>query len=139
MYRDPVTHEHMPFRDDRRFVGTTFFASKNTHLGIEPSRRDDLESLGYVLLYFLRSANLPWHNLPKNTTTESSSSHDRRVMNIKITIPVAELCKDLPSEFRLYFEYILSLRFRDRPNYAYLKVGSDYGNATIVDLLLCPP
>mmetsp|Transcript_12330 Transcript_12330/g.25943 ORF Transcript_12330/g.25943 Transcript_12330/m.25943 type:complete len:486 (-) Transcript_12330:448-1905(-) len=115
-YRDPRSHQHIPYRENKNLTGTARYASINTHIGIEQSRRDDLESLGYVLMYFIRGS-LPWQGLKANTKKQKYE----RIMDRKMSTSTEQLCKGFPSEFRSYFEYCRSLRFEDRPDYAYLK------------------
>ena len=115
-YRDPRSHQHIPYRENKNLTGTARYASINTHIGIEQSRRDDLESLGYVLMYFIRGS-LPWQGLRANTKKQKYE----RIMDRKMSTSTEQLCKGYPTEFRSYFEYCRSLRFEDRPDYAYLK------------------
>lgn len=115
-YRDPRTHLHIPYRENKNLTGTARYASVNTHLGIEQSRRDDLESLGYVLIYFCRGS-LPWQGLKAATKRQKYD----RIMEKKMTTPNNILCKGLPSEFLDYMNYIKTLRFDDKPDYAYLR------------------
>ena len=119
----------------------------------EQSRRDDLESLGYVLMYFIRGS-LPWQGLKANTKKQKYE----RIMDRKMSTSTEQLCKGFPctwfsrslisarsltgarsprpsrsaAEFRSYFEYCRSLRFEDRPDYAYLKVRRARKNTALV-------
>ncbi|KAJ5904870.1 uncharacterized protein N7473_001786 [Penicillium subrubescens] len=115
-YRDPRTHSHIPYRENKNLTGTARYASINTHLGVEQSRRDDMESLGYVMLYLCRGS-LPWQGLMAATKKQKYD----RIMQKKITTPTEVLCRGFPSEFALYLNYSRSLRFDDKPDYMYLR------------------
>ncbi|KAI4324796.1 hypothetical protein MLD38_030250 [Melastoma candidum] len=115
-YRDTSTHQHIPYRENKNLTGTARYASMNTHLGIEQSRRDDLESLGYVLMYFLRGS-LPWQGLRAGTKKQKYE----KISETKVSTSIEALCRGHPTEFASYFHYCRSLRFDDKPDYAYLK------------------
>ncbi|KNC49510.1 CK1/CK1/CK1-D protein kinase [Thecamonas trahens ATCC 50062] len=115
-YRDPRTHFHIPYRENKTLTGTARYASINTHLGIEQSRRDDLEAIGYILMYFNRGA-LPWQGLRADTKKHKYE----RISEKKMTTPVELLCKGHPPEFAIFLNYTRSLRFDDRPDYGYLR------------------
>ncbi|PSS18075.1 Casein kinase 1-like protein [Actinidia chinensis var. chinensis] len=115
-YRDSSNHQHIPYRENKNLTGTARYASMNTHLGIEQSRRDDLESLGYVLMYFLRGS-LPWQGLKAGTKKQKYE----KISEKKVSTSIEALCRGYPTEFASYFHYCRSLRFDDKPDYAYLK------------------
>ncbi|XP_026665361.2 casein kinase 1-like protein 4 isoform X4 [Phoenix dactylifera] len=115
-YRDSTTNRHIPYRENKNLTGTARYASCNTHMGIEQSRRDDLESLGYVLLYFLRGS-LPWQGLKAATKKQKYD----KICEKKLSTPIEVLCKSHPVEFASYFHYCHSLTFDQRPDYGFLK------------------
>lgn len=115
-FQDPVTLRHIHFRANKSLTGTARYASVNTHNGIEQSRRDDIESLGYVLMYFLRGS-LPWQGLK---AANKKQKYDK-ICQKKIATPIESLCKSHPTEFALYFQHCKSLAFDDTPDYVYLK------------------
>eukprot|EP00919_Chromeraceae_sp_WS-2016_P041815 GHVR01099592.1.p1 GENE.GHVR01099592.1~~GHVR01099592.1.p1 ORF type:complete len:148 (-),score=4.73 GHVR01099592.1:154-597(-) len=104
--------KHMKYEEGKNLIGTVRYASLNTHLGIEPSRRDDLESLLYCLIYFLYG-KLPWQNQKANTKKEKYE----KVMGKKIENSPEILTKNLPYEFFLMLKHVRGLKYEEKPNY----------------------
>jgi len=115
-YKDSRSNQHIPYRENKNLTGTARYASVNTHLGIEQSRRDDLESLGYVLMYFNRGS-LPWQGLKAATKRQKYE----KISEKKMATPIEDLCKNVPVEFATYLKYCRGLGFEDRPDYAFLR------------------
>ena len=115
-YLDFIKGNHIPFSDDKRLTGTARYASINAHLGYEQGRRDDLESLGYTLIY-LHTGSLPWQSIKGLTKKERRI----KIGEKKIATKLDKLCKDLPTVFLEYFKYVKSLTFEAKPNYAHLR------------------
>lgn len=115
-YRDSRTKAHIPYRDDKNLTGTARYASVNAHAGIEQSRRDDLESLGYVFMYFLRSS-LPWQGLKANNKKQKYE----RIYEKKVSTPIESLTKGYPPEFSRYLSYCRNLKFEEAPDYRWLR------------------
>jgi serine/threonine protein kinase len=91
-YRDPKTKVHIPFKSDKHLIGTARYCSANTHSGCEQSRRDDMEVLGYCLIYFLKGC-LPWQGIK----TDDKKAKYTKIKEIKMSTSIEVLCKDLPS------------------------------------------
>lgn len=115
-YRDPKTGEHIPYRDNKSLTGTARYASVNTHLGIEQSRRDDLESVGFILMYFLKGS-LPWQGL----TAKNKDDKYNKIKEKKVTTTIEALTRGYPEEFNSYLSYCRNLKFEEKPDYAYLR------------------
>ena len=114
-YRDPKTGTHIPYREKKALSGTARYMSINTHLGREQLRRDDLESLGHVFMYFLRGS-LPWQGLKAPTNKQKYEKIGLK----KQTTTINELCYGFPIQFAQYLTYVRNLRFDEDPDYAYL-------------------
>ena len=110
------TGEHIKYREGKSLTGTARYASISTHLGIEQARRDDIEGLGYVFMYFLRGS-LPWMNLRAKNIKEKYE----KIKEKKIMTKIEDLCKGFPDEFAQYCTYCRTLKFEDKPDYAYLR------------------
>ncbi|CAD8099131.1 unnamed protein product [Paramecium sonneborni] len=114
-YRDQ-NGTHIPQIDKKGIIGTARYASLTAHLAKEQSRKDDIESLGYVLVY-LAKGKLPWMNL--NTTTKSEKY--QKIKEFKQQLTLEKLCEGLPKCFLNLFIYARGLDFQGEPDYAFLK------------------
>lgn len=108
--------KHIPIVYNKNLIGNIHYASLNIHNGIEPSRRDDLISLGYIFVVCLKGT-LPW----KNVRSVSKDEKYKKIKNIKETTSLVELCNGIPYEFLSYIDYCYSLKFDENPNYEYIK------------------
>ena len=107
---------HIPLIEKKGLVGTARYASINAHMGYELSRRDDLESLMYMLVYLARGT-LPWQNL----ISDSKDAKYGNIFKMKQNIKEEVLCEGLPLEFNISLKYIKTLQFEENPNYKFLK------------------
>jgi serine/threonine protein kinase len=134
-YIDPRTKEHYIYTSNNGLVGTAHYVSVNTHLGDQQSRRDDLESIGYVLVRFLKGS-LPWQSIKVKSVEE----RNEKITQMKIQTSPEVLCAGLPREFRQFFEYVRRLRYDEIPRYHWIRqtfnslfIKSGYVNDGVFD------
>jgi serine/threonine protein kinase len=113
-YRNPFTNLHVEMRENQSPVGTTRFSSINAQSGRTLSRRDDLESLAYILIYFLRSG-LPWQDIDTRP-----KKNKKTILSMK-QVPADVLCQGLPVEFQDFLEHVRELEFKQRPDYDFYR------------------
>ena len=105
-YTQINNNNHMPISFNRSIIGTPNFISINIHDGVEPSRRDDLESIGYILLYLFQAGNLTWCN--KNNAKIKE-------LKLKCIVDTAN-----PIEIKTFLKYCQNLEFQEKPDYNFL-------------------
>lgn len=115
-YINPATGKHIAYSEKKSLSGTARYMSINTHRGREQSRRDDLEALGHVFLYFLRGS-LPWQGIKAQTNKEKYE----RIGDKKQRVHPTELCAGYPEEFCKYLSEVRNLDFEATPPYSYYK------------------
>ena len=115
-FRDVKTGMHIPYIEGKKFTGTLTYASVYTHLGIEQSRRDDLESLAYILIY-LNKGILPWKGIKAKNQNEKMT----KILNKKMSIKDGDLLSGLPEQYSILLHTIRDLHFEQKPDYDYLR------------------
>ncbi|KAI9259088.1 kinase-like domain-containing protein [Sporodiniella umbellata] len=116
LYKHPKTQQHICYKEGKSLTGTARYMSIHTHLGKEQSRRDDLEALGHVLMYFLRG-NLPWQGLKAADHKEKYS----KIGETKRDVSISSLCEGYPRAFAEYLTLVRELEFAEDPDYAWFK------------------
>ena len=111
-YRSSTTLVHYPLINKKKLTGTARYASINAMRGYEQSRRDDLESVGYVMMYFLRGS-LPWQGL----SGKNKEERYRRILNKKLDTSAYDLCTGYPSELETYIDYTRKMEYVEQPDY----------------------
>lgn len=107
--------QHLPNRS-RYGIGTPLFSSTNTHFRMTPSRRDDLESLGYMLIFFLKGT-LPWEGMKGKKASQTWEM----IAEKKLGTSIEDLCMECPKEFSFFLQYCRKLEYAETPDYEALR------------------
>ena len=116
-YKSSRTNKHIQFKLTKKFTGTARYASINAVRGAEQSRRDDLEAIGYMLMYFFKGGKLPWQGV----SCKEKAQKYAKIYNMKKNLNYEEFCKNMPREIIAYMIYCRELPFEKEPNYEYLR------------------
>ena len=115
-YRSSTTLKHYPLIQRKNLTGTARYASINALDGFTQSRRDDLEAIGYVLMYFL-IGRLPWQGM----VNKNKNERYKRILKVKRETTPHQLCQGYPIEFEKYVSYTRKLEYEEEPDYDMLK------------------
>ena len=116
-YKSSRTNKHIQFKLTKKFTGTARYASINAVRGAEQSRRDDLEAIGYMLLFFFNGGRLPWQGV----SCKEKAQKYAKIYHMKKNLNYDEFCKNMPREIITYMSYCKELQFEKEPNYEYLR------------------
>lgn len=108
--------EHIPFSENKRFCGTARYASTAAHKQVEQGRKDDLEAIGYILIYMFKG-KLPWQGIKHK---------DKKVRYLligekKMKCTEEELCEGMPKQFCVFLKYVRNMDFDEKPHYSALR------------------
>ena len=116
-YKSSRTNKHIQFQLTKKFTGTARYASLNAIRGAEQSRRDDLEAIGYMIMYFFNNGKLPWQGI----SCKGKGEKYIKIYIMKKNLDLEEFCKYMPKEIIIYMEYCRNLEFEQKPDYDYLR------------------
>ena len=116
-YKSSRTNKHVQFQLTKKFTGTARYASINAVRGVEQSRRDDLEAIGYMLLFFFNRGKLPWQGVSCKAKAEKYI----KIYTMKKNLNFEQFCKNMPKEIVTYVKYCRELEFEQKPDYEYLR------------------
>lgn len=108
--------KHIEYAEGKKLTGTARYCSLNTHQGLEQSRRDDLEALGYSLIYLLKGS-LPWQGIK----VQEKEDRYKKIKEAKMSTSLETLCEGIPKEFIEYMKYVRNLKFDEKPDYQMLR------------------
>lgn len=115
-YINKNTMQHNKYEHKHQFTGSFRYSSINNHKGIQQSRRDDLESISYMMVYFYKG-KLPWQNIPAKDKRDKLKKTYEKKRDTKLD----ELCEGCPKEFKQIIKYIRKLGYKETPDYAFIK------------------
>ena len=116
MYRDPHTLIHNEMVMRKKLIGTARYASIHALQGMEQSRRDDIESVAYLVLYLI-NGSLPWQGI----VLKNKEDKYAKILEKKSSLTDEELCKGLPKQFYHFVTYARNLEYKENPKYDYMK------------------